>query len=87
MAIISKRSSRFNKEDVRLMDDMLKRFYELKGKSGVPDYSPNYVAYIPVLALALLWSQNRVERLTWVLIGLTVLLAFLTGISLFQVFR
>ena len=47
--------------------------------SGLPDYSPGYVAYFPVLALALLKSQRAIQTLTWVLVGLTAVLAILTG--------
>ena len=87
MAILSRRATEFGDEDVKLLDEMLKKFYELKGSSGLPDYSPNYVAYTPVLALALLGSQKRLERLTWVLAGLTITLAILAGISIWIIVR
>ena len=50
--------------------------------SGLPDYSANYVAYFPVLTLALLKAQKGITRLTWTLIGLTIILAILTGFSI-----
>jgi len=87
MAILGRKVVEFDKADVKLLDEMLKRFYELKGSSGVPDYSPNYVAYLPVLALALLWSNKRLEKLTYTLIGLTVVLAILAGISIWAIIR
>ena len=51
-------------------------------RSGLPDYSDSYVAYFPVLTLALLKAQKGITRLTWTLIGLTVILAILTGFSI-----
>ena len=53
--------------------------------SGLPDYSPSYVAYTPVLALVLLKAQKRLEKLTWVLAVLTFILAILAGISIWAI--
>lgn len=60
---------------------MLKKFSELHRGAGVPPYSANYAAYLPVFAIALLVSQQetaklskRLEWLTWALVLLTVVL-------------
>ncbi len=81
MPILSKELSRFDKEDIELLDEMLSKFHALKQEIGgdLLDYSPSYVAYFPVLALALLKSQKAVQTLTWVLVGLTAVLAILTA--------
>ena len=75
MGIIDKKPSLFDKEDVQLLDSMLEKFHDLKGTTGLPDYSPGYVAYLPVLILALLSSQKKLERLTWVLMVTTIVVA------------
>jgi hypothetical protein len=82
MPILSRKLTQFDKEDVELLDKMLAKFATYKKGSGVPDHSPNYVAYFPVLAIAFLKSQQRLEKLTWVLIGLTVVLAIVTGLNI-----
>lgn len=81
MSILSKKLTDFDEEDVKLLDEMLSKFAAYK-RSGLPDYSANYVAYFPVLTLALLKAQKGITRLTWTLIGLTVILAILTGFSI-----
>lgn len=78
MTILTKKLTEFDKEDVKLLDEMLRKFHEYKKGSGLPDYSSSYIAYFPVLALALLKSQDRLEKLTLVLVGLTIILAILT---------
>lgn len=82
MPIFSKKLGKFDKDDVELLDGMLCKFATFKQEmgTGLPDYSTNYIAYFPVLALALLQSQRAVQRLTWVLVGLTAVLAILTGV-------
>jgi len=82
MPILSKKLTQFDKEDVKLLDEMLSKFDTLKRERGgdLPDYSPDYVAYFPVLALSLLKSQKTIQTLTWVLVALTAILAILTGI-------
>ena len=101
--ILSKELTQFDKEDVKLLDEMLSKFaackkgdvtpdggegrlveeYRVPTKgSGLPDYSASYVAYFPVLALALLKSQRAVQALTWVLVGLTAVLAVLTAFTI-----
>jgi len=103
MSILSNKLTQFDKEDVKLLDEMLSKFaayrkgdiapddyqgrvaktYRVPAKgSGLPDYSPGYVAYFPVLALAFLKSQQAIARLTWALIGLTVVLAVLAVFSI-----
>jgi len=81
MPILSKKLTQFDKDDVKLLDEMLSKFANLKQemRTGLPDYSPSYVAYFPVLALALLKAQRTVQILTWALVGLTAVLAILTG--------
>lgn len=81
MSILSKKLTQFDEEDVKLLGEMLSKFDTLKRERGgdLPDYSPDYVAYFPVLALALLKSQKTIQTLTWVLVALTAVLAILTG--------
>jgi len=85
MPILSKKLTQFDKDDVKLLDEMLSKFaaykkgdvasgdyqghvvetFRVPAKgSSLPDYSPNYVACFPVLALALLKSQKAVQTLT-----------------------
>jgi hypothetical protein len=73
------------------MIDMMKKFHDLHQGTGMPDYSNIYVAYLPVFAIALLASQESVEkltkklvRLTYVIAFFTVVLAFLTLVLLFK---
>ncbi len=73
---------KFDEKDVKRLDEMLSKFAAYKKGSGLPDYSPNYVAYFPVAALALLKSQRSITRLTKALVGLTVLLAIIAGFSI-----
>ena len=81
MSKLTKALSEFNKHDVKAMDEALRKFANYKTHSGVPDYTPNFVAYIPVLSFALLKSQAAVEKLTRVLIALTFVLAALTAVQ------
>jgi len=91
MPLLSKDYLDFDKEDVQLMQDMMKKFHEMHRGTGMPDYSNVYTAYLPVFAIALLAAQNTVDRLTkelvWLtrgLVLLTVVLAVLTGVLLFR---
>ena len=89
MALLGTNYSRFDEGDVQMMKNMMKRFHELHKGSGMPDFSQNYVAYLPIFAIALLASQEAVDKLsrklrglTWIIAGLTVLLAILTVVTL-----
>ena len=91
MPLLSKDYLGFDKEDVQLMQDMMKKFHEMHRGTGMPDYSSVYTAYLPVFAIALLAAQNTVDRLTkelvWLtrgLVFLTVVLIVLTGVLLFR---
>jgi len=79
---LTRKDLEFHHEEALLLDEALHKFAEARKGRGLPDYSPHYSAYTPVLALALLKAQKRIEYLTWVLIALTVILAALTGILL-----
>jgi len=78
MPLLSKDYLRFDKEDAKLMQDMMKQFYDLHQDAEMPDFSVNYVGYLPVFAIALLASQQSVDKQTRVLIWLTVAIAFFT---------
>ena len=58
------------------LDNALRKFagYKKQRPSGLPDYSPGFVAYTPVMSFALLKSQAAVEKLTRRLIILTYVL-------------
>lgn len=79
MSVLSEEVLDFDQNDVRTMIEMLKKFDRFHKGTGFPDYSEGYVAYLPVFAVALLQSQNkieklssRIERLTWALVLLTL---------------
>ena len=78
MGIINEKVVDVTKEDVKILDDMLKKFYQLKGRPDFPAQSANYVAYLPVFALAFLGSQRRLERLTKVLLAFAIVLLVFT---------
>jgi hypothetical protein len=80
MCKVTKALTAFDENDVEALDDALRKFadYKKKRPSGLPDDSPGFVAYTPVLSFALLKSQAAVEKLTNCLIILTCVLAFLT---------
>ena len=61
MGLLNEKLSQFSQDDVALMDEMLKRFHELRGAAGFPDFSNLYVAYLPVFAIAMLASQQAAE--------------------------
>ena len=81
MSKLTKALSEFNEHDVKAMDEALRKFADYKKHSGVPDSSPNFVAYTPVLSFALLKSQAAVEKLTRSLNALTCVLALLTAVQ------
>ena len=85
MSILNKKYSAFDLEDVRLMQKMMADFSEMHKGTDMPDYSNAYAGYLPVFAIALLASQDSVERLTkrlvvltWVIAALTLIMAALT---------
>jgi hypothetical protein len=91
MPLLQKDYLRFDEGDVKLMQDMMKRFHEMHQGTGMPDYSSVYVGYLPVFAIALLASQEFVEKLTqklvwltWILVLLTIVVAGLTLVFLFR---
>jgi hypothetical protein len=78
MSILDKKFLRFDEEDVKIMKEMMKRFYEFHHGAEMPDWSTNFAGYLPVFAIALLVSQESVDKLTKRLIVLTWILAILT---------
>jgi len=78
MSILNNKYAKFDSEDVRLMQKMMREFSEMHKGTGMPDYSNAYVGYLPVFAIALLASQDSVERLTKKLVVLTWAIAALT---------
>ena len=71
MSRFAKALSEFDENDVRALDEALRKFANYKKGSGLPDYSPGFAAYTPVLSFALLKSQAAVEKLTRGLMVLT----------------
>lgn len=69
---------RFDETDVKLMQDMLKRFSDFHKGTGLPDASSSYGAYLPVFAISLLASQESVDRLSRIVVALTVVIALFT---------
>jgi hypothetical protein len=43
MAILGKGYLRFDREDVHMMQEMMKKFHDLHAGTGMPDYSDSYV--------------------------------------------
>ncbi len=78
MPLLNKNYLRFDKEDVKLMQTMMKQFNDLHQGTGMPDYSDSYVGYLPVLTIALLASQESIDKLTKELVWLTRVIAFFT---------
>ena len=76
---LTRRDLEFSEEEALLLDDALRNFLEARRGKGVVGLSHYLSGYTPVLAIALLKAQKRLEYLTWALIILTVVLAFLTG--------
>ena len=91
MGILSKNYLRFNKDDVEMMKNMMKQFHEYHEGTGLPDFSKNYVAYLPVFAIALLASQKSVDKLArtlvWLTVVITTLTVMLTAMTLVMVIR
>ncbi len=84
MSALNKEMLAFDRDDVKTMQQMLKKFDEFHQGTGLPDYSTNHGAYLPVFAIALLISQkaiekfgSRLDKLTWALVLLTALMAIL----------
>ena len=78
MPILSKKYLGFDQADVQLMRDMLTQFNDFHQSIGAPEFSYNYVAYLPVFAIALLSSQESIDKLTRILVWLTVVIAVFT---------
>ncbi len=67
----------FDEADVELMQKMLARFHEFHRNVGMPD-DVDYSSYLPVFAIALLASQESMDRLTRQLVWLTAVITALT---------
>jgi hypothetical protein len=91
MGLLKSDYERFNKDDVEMMKNMMVQFMKFHGGAALPDYSVNYAGYLPVFAIALLSSQESVDRLTKRLTWLTVILVVLTmslaGLTLMLVLK
>ncbi len=89
MSKITKSLAEFDESDVKAMDGAIKKFDDFKkeARTGLPDYSPSFVAYTPILSLALLKSQATIEKLTRWIIALTVVLAVLAGVQVWLILR
>jgi hypothetical protein len=81
MSTFTKALSEFNEHDVKAMDEALRKFANYKKDSGLPDYSPGFVAYTPILSFALLKSQAAVEKVTRRLTTLTWVLAVFAAVQ------
>ena len=81
--------AQFDKNDVKAMDEARAKFdnFKKENKSGLPDYSPGFVAYTPILSFALLKSQAAMEKLTRWIIVLTVVLVVLAGIQMWLILK
>ena len=84
MSIITKELSEFTENDIEALDNALRKFadYKKQKSTGLPDFSTNFVAYTPVLSFALLKSQAAIEKLTRMVIFLTVVLVVLAIVQI-----
>lgn len=84
MSKLTKSLSEFDGQDVKAMDEAVRKFanYKRAIPSGLPDYSPGLVAYTPILSLALLKSQATLEKLTRWLIILSCVLGVLATVQI-----
>lgn len=97
MSKLTESLARFDNTDVNAMDEALKKFIEYKKQSvspykeildsGARDISEEYVAYTPILSFALLKSQATMEKLTYWIIWLTVMLVVLAGIQIWLILK
>ena len=92
MSKLTKSLATFDENDMRAMDEALKKFadYKKASKTGLPDFSPQFGAYIPILSFALfalLKSQAAMEKLTRWIVWLTVVLAVLAGIQVWLILK
>ena len=72
----------FDKEDIDRLDEALKRFWELRGNRGYPDFSPGPELYAPILNFVFLRTQDRLDKLTWGIVSLTIVLVVLACLQL-----
>jgi hypothetical protein len=75
MPILSKKYLRFDEGDVELMKAMMKKFNEFHSALGAPDFSFDYSPYLPVFVIALLSSEESLDKLTKELVWLTRVIA------------
>lgn len=63
MSMLTKALNEFDERDVEALDNALRKFasYKKQRPSGLPDFSPEFVAYTPVMSFALLKSQAAVD--------------------------
>ncbi len=54
MSLLKREYLNFDKDDVKLLQNMMKKFYETHQGAGMPDYSPNFIGYLPVATITLL---------------------------------
>ena len=72
----------FTEDDVTALNLALRRFVDLNIASEY--HAANLEAYTPLVVFAVLRSQRVIERLTWVLVALTVVLAIFAGATVLQ---
>ena len=81
-----------NEGDIKEITEKMKLITELGQKEGISINPVKYSVFNPlqvVLAVSidrLDKSSKRLNYLTWALVGLTVVLAILTGISVWKIF-
>ena len=73
MSKFAKKLSEFDKDDVKALDEAAEKFSNYEKDSGLPALR----AYSHILIFALLRSQAAIDKLTRVLIALTIILAVL----------
>lgn len=78
MSAVTRTVLDFDKEDIDRLDQALKKFWDLRAHKDYPDWSHGETLYAPILSFVLLRAQNRVEKLTWVIIFLSIVLVGLT---------
>jgi len=73
LPILSKKLTEIDKEDVKILIDGTEEFKRKANELG-KDYQSqrDFLSYLPVLIMALLKSQDRIEKLTFCIVGLTI---------------
>lgn len=69
----------FREEEWAQINEYLSEWDDWR-QGGRPDFTDSAIYLVP-MTIALLRSEQRLEKLTWALVGLTIVLAVLTALN------